>query len=428
MYSTAITAYPFSYSKVCPTFRTAGGIAPTARANLGRESFADFFIPCAFSNGFVRKHCSEARPGRIKNGLGHPGFGQSCGVDVSYRDVIEFANDAVREFVQGIPARIGDFGVNRLHKPFFVCSLGLSKFSFKFSVMALVGDLFSGGKRGKVFQSEIDTHSDHGRSRRFFLDFDHDIQKPIASAVPTEICSVLDLAFREGTGIEHSESVSSKAESVSFAVKIAALERYPSERFFAAPTEIRAVELLSGFRVLLANRVDGPGVNPEFYRRSGGEFVEIESGWPFLAPLERLFLNVVAVVPDKIHRSGLAIEQSGERFDPVAIDDNHFCRFSQSSTARRISSDTDRPRVSDSFFRSAKSGSGKKKCVRFICRNTLATGKSIVNGGDVWPPHVPGILGAGSQQRGGGYKLLWKVKVNRVQTGTTEYPIISPVL
>ena len=150
MYSTAITTYPFSYSKVCPTFRTAGGVAPTARANLGRESFADFFIPCAFSNGFVRKHCSEARPGRIKNGLGHPGFGQSCSVDVSYCDVIKLTNDAIREFVQGVPARIGDLGVNRLHKSFFVGSLGFPKFFFEFSIVAFVGNLFASGQCGSA--------------------------------------------------------------------------------------------------------------------------------------------------------------------------------------------------------------------------------------------------------------------------------------
>ena len=366
MYSTAITTYPFSYSKVCPTFRTAGGIAPTARANLGRESFADFFVPCAFSNGFVRKHCSEARPGRIENGFGHPGFGQSCSVDVSYCDVIKLANDAIREFVQGVPARIGDLGMNRLHKPFFVSSLRFAKFFLKFSVMPLVDNLFAVGQCGKVLQAKIDTHSEHGRSSRFFLDFDHDIQIPVALTILTEICSIFDLAFRERSGVENTEGVAGKPERITVSMKVASFNGHPSERLFAAPAEIGAVELFSGFRVLLANRVDRSRMNPKFDRRSGGEFVEIKSSGPFLVPFERLFLHVVAVVPDKVYCSGLAVKQPGKRFDPVAIDENHFCRFSQSSTARRISSDTDNPRASDSFFSSAKSGSGKKKCVRFM--------------------------------------------------------------
>ena len=366
MYSTAITAYPFSYSKVCPTFRTAGGIAPTARANLGRESFADFFVPCAFSNGFVRKHCSEAGPGRIENGFGHPGFGQSCSVDVSYCDVIKLANDAIREFVQGIPARIGDLGVNRLHKPFFVGLLGFPKFFFEFSIMPLVGNFFASRQRGKVLQAKIDPNTRDRCSGRYLLNIDYDIQIPVALTILTEICSIFDLAFRERSGVENTEGVAGKPERITVPMKVASFDRYPSKRLFAAPAKIGAVELFSGFRVLLANRVDGSRMDSKFVRRAGGEFVEIKSSRPFLVPFECLFLHVIAVVPDKIHCSGLAVKQSGERFDPVTIDENHFWRFSQSSTARRINSDTDNPRASDSFFSSAKSGSGKKKCVRFM--------------------------------------------------------------
>ena len=38
----ALAASPSSYSKACPTFRTAGGNAPAARASLGGVAFVDF--------------------------------------------------------------------------------------------------------------------------------------------------------------------------------------------------------------------------------------------------------------------------------------------------------------------------------------------------------------------------------------------------
>nr|WP_297505637.1 hypothetical protein [Ferrovum sp.] len=366
MYSTAITAYPFSYSKVRPTFRTAVGVAPAARTDLGRESFIDFLIPRAFSNGFVREHCSESRPGCVQYGLGQPGLGQSRGIDVSHRDVIEFFDNTIRKFMQRISARIRDFCVNCFYQPFFVGALGFAKFGLQFSVMPFIGNFFSRGESGKILEPKIDPDSLFRGFRLFGRGIDHDVQKPVASPVTTEICTVLDFPVREWSGIKYPESVSGKSKGVSFAVQMAAFERNPSKGFFTAPTKERTIELFSGFCILFANRIDGAGMNIEFGRRTGGQFVEIKPGWPFLAPFKRLFLNIVAVVPDKIHCSGLAVEQSSERFDTIAIDKDHFCLFSQSSTARRINSDTESPFISESSFSSVKSWCGKKKCVRFI--------------------------------------------------------------
>src|SRR3984893_1695338 len=82
-------------------------------------------------NSLVREHRTEARPRGIQNGLGHPGSGQSCGVDISNRDVIKLTHDAVRELVQKIPAGIGDLGLNARRKPLLACALSLSEALFK---------------------------------------------------------------------------------------------------------------------------------------------------------------------------------------------------------------------------------------------------------------------------------------------------------
>ena len=374
MYSTAITAYPFSYSKVGPTFRTAGGIAPTARTYLGCESFTDFFIPRAFSNGFVREHCSEARPRCIKDRLCHLGFGKSCGINITNRDVIKLPDDASREFVQVIPARIRDLGVDRFHEPFFVRSLGFPKFCFKFSVVSFIVDFLTRGKGSEVFQTKINTKTLDWLTDNLFLNIDHDIQKPVTAPVLAEIGSILDLTHRKSARIEYSESVSSKSESVSFPKKITSFERNPSERFFSAPTKVWLFMLASGFCVLLTNRVDRAGVDTKFLGCAARKFVQVKAGGPLLAPLEGLFLHIVAIIPDKINRSGLLVEQTSKRFYAVTVNLNHFCFFTQSSTARRTSSESESPRASESFFSSRKSGTGRKKCVRFMppCYHTFS--------------------------------------------------------
>src|SRR5712691_3674335 len=108
---TAITAYPLPNSKVCDTVRPRVGKASTTRADLGREALIDFLVPRAMLNSLVRVPRTEARPRGIENGLGHLGPVQSCGIDISHRDVIKLPHDAVRELVQEIPAGMGDLGL-----------------------------------------------------------------------------------------------------------------------------------------------------------------------------------------------------------------------------------------------------------------------------------------------------------------------------
>src|ERR1700724_3489121 len=106
-------------------------------------------------NSLVREHRTEARPRGIPNGLGHPGSGQSCGVDISNRDVIKLTHDVVRELVQEIPAGMGDLGLGARRKPLLACALSLSGALFKPTIPTGILDLLPRREGGKFLQPQI---------------------------------------------------------------------------------------------------------------------------------------------------------------------------------------------------------------------------------------------------------------------------------
>jgi hypothetical protein len=61
MYNTAITASPFSYSKVCDTSRPRIGQCAAVRTDLGGKIFVNFLKPRAMLNSLVRELCSKRR-------------------------------------------------------------------------------------------------------------------------------------------------------------------------------------------------------------------------------------------------------------------------------------------------------------------------------------------------------------------------------
>lgn len=65
----AIAARPMSYSKACPTFRTAVGNLPTARASLGCVVFVDLNKDDTGLAALVFQHRLEHRPPCIQGGL-----------------------------------------------------------------------------------------------------------------------------------------------------------------------------------------------------------------------------------------------------------------------------------------------------------------------------------------------------------------------
>src|SRR5207245_9298462 len=103
----------------------------------------------------VRERRTAARPRSIENGLGHPGPGQSGGVDISIRDVIKLTHDAVRELVQEVPARVRDPAVDLRGEPLLMCALSFSKALFKATIPTGILDLLARRERGKFLQPQI---------------------------------------------------------------------------------------------------------------------------------------------------------------------------------------------------------------------------------------------------------------------------------
>src|ERR1700681_1475263 len=92
-----LRTYPASYSELCDTFRPR--LACARRTDSGRERFIDFLVPSPVRSRFVAEHVSEGRPACIEHGLRQAGLGESGGIHIADRDVVELSNDAGRAFV-----------------------------------------------------------------------------------------------------------------------------------------------------------------------------------------------------------------------------------------------------------------------------------------------------------------------------------------
>src|ERR1700692_173900 len=99
---TALRTYPASYSEVCDTFRPR--LAGARRTDSGGERFIHFLVPSPVRRRFIAEHVSEEIPACIKNRLRQAGLGESGGIHIADRDVIELSNDADREFMVKVTA------------------------------------------------------------------------------------------------------------------------------------------------------------------------------------------------------------------------------------------------------------------------------------------------------------------------------------
>jgi hypothetical protein len=322
MSQTALATYPVSYSKVCDTFRPRRATA--RRTDLGRHSFVYFLKPSPVLNSFIAEHITEGRPSCIQYGLGQVGFSQPGGIHVTDGDVIKLLNQFPRFLVQKVGTLIHDFGVNRDHLPSLVGTLRKTQLGFQRPVVALVLNLLTGRKRGEVFQTQINTNTANGFSGGNVSDLDHHIQKPVPLCIPSKARAVLDPSFRQRAGIKHAESVAVEPEGVPFSFEITPFKRHPTQRLLAAITQIRALLLRSGFRVLLTGCVDRARVQAQFLATAGGEFVQIKATGPAFMPLQSKLLGVVAEIPNEIHRAALLIQQAVQGFNAVTEHLNHL--------------------------------------------------------------------------------------------------------
>ena len=144
MYVPAVATCPLSYSKVCDTFRPLLRQGAASRTDLGTESLVHFLNPSSARNRFVAQHASEGRPARIELGPSQSGLGESRGIHVSDRDVVEVSHDAMRGFVQEVVPRILDARVDVGSEAFLVRTLRLRQLVGKLGEMLRVLDLLAG--------------------------------------------------------------------------------------------------------------------------------------------------------------------------------------------------------------------------------------------------------------------------------------------
>lgn len=308
MHTTAFATLPLPYSKACDTFRPRIGQHATIRAGLGGKSFIDFLVPRAMPNGLVREHVAEGRPACIKNGFRHAGLGESGSVHVAHCDVIELLHDAVRELMEKVGPTVGDSSVNASGLPFLSRSLSLSERAFKLAEVSGVLDPLAIRECGKFFQAQIYPDARGWRSGLLVSHFNHDVQEPVAASVTREVCSILDLTFREQARVKHSIRASIEAKSIALALKVASLYRYPSKRSAPSISEIWALMLNAAPGVLLTHRVNGVGADAQLLTAACRQVVQVKATQPFAAPLKRIFLAIIAVIPDEIYRPGLLIQ------------------------------------------------------------------------------------------------------------------------
>src|ERR1700692_3112246 len=163
MRDTTLRAYPASYSEVCDTFRPR--LARARRTDSGRERFIDFLVPIPVRSRFVAEHVSEGRPASIKDGLRQAGLGESGGVHIADRDIVELSNNASRELVVKVTACISDTCVKVRRLTPFAGALRGSEFVGQLTQKPRVLDLLPGGKDSEVFETQVDTDPTAHRPR-----------------------------------------------------------------------------------------------------------------------------------------------------------------------------------------------------------------------------------------------------------------------
>jgi hypothetical protein len=150
--------------------------------------------------------------------------------------------------------------------------------------------------------------------------FDANVQKPVTTTVPGEVGAVLDgCAGRNRPALEDPKLAAVEVKPIRSFFEITPLQWNPSKMLLASIAQVRSTQLESGLGVLLTDSIDGSAVDAQFLARPGSEFVQIEPAEPLAAKAQRIFLSIVAVVKDKVHRTGLLVQQAMQRFKAVPL-------------------------------------------------------------------------------------------------------------
>jgi hypothetical protein len=321
MRAAALRTNPVSLIQARSPFRA--GDTSACGAGLRTQILAHFLISRAIPNGLVREHAAEGGPAYIANALGHAGLTQSFAVDVANSDEIELFGEATGQLMQSVLAPVRNLGMDVLRLALVLRPLRRAEFCFEDAEVAGIAYLLACRERGEVLEAQVDADdANRGASIRGGH-FNRDIQIPVPARVLIETGAVANLAFGERAAVEDLIGLAVEPESAFVALNVASFERNPAQGLLAAPAQIRAFVLLARLDVLLADLVNRPSVQAKFFACAAGEAHKLKRGRPPLAPFQRLLLNIVAVIPDKIHRFRLATKFAVERFHAVFVGQNH---------------------------------------------------------------------------------------------------------
>ncbi len=79
-------------------------------------------------------------------------------------------------------------------------------------------------------------------------------------------------------------------------------------------------------------------MQPQFFAGACGQLDQVESAVPFAVKSQRVFLPVVAIIPDEIDRLCLPIKQAIERLDAIAVNEIHRCLTNAAGFSSRTQS------------------------------------------------------------------------------------------
>ena len=294
---------------------------------MGSPSFVGFNISCPVPAGLVAELTAECRPTRVEHGFSHPRLCQLSRLHIADDDQFVLANNPRGLFVQMVPPRVGDLGVDRLDAGSFVGALRYRKLRFVLPIVLQGRDRRSIGAGRQRLQAKVNSDlSVPGRKTAGNLALKGDI--PASARVLGE-ASGLDRAAKIA-GAPEVEGAFQIGQASACDLHGARDKRNPAERALGAAAGAKARMAFRGVArdgELSADGGHGIRVQAKVFRRAGAKLDQVEAGRPLgdapgFPSLLSLALNLAAIVPDLIARPSVA----GEMLSRPAVLDAIFER------------------------------------------------------------------------------------------------------
>src|SRR5919109_1143966 len=338
MMRTADTTDPFSDSKTFPALRASAAV--TRAAGLGRVSFLDFLEPHSRPMALVPELGSQHPPPGIEHGFAVPGLCERGSVDVADEDRrIAGPGELAAALVEKILPTVGDAGVERPHSCGLTRALRPGERRLEVPVELRRLDVLDRriGEGGQLLQAQVDSEQgcpQHGPLRvcwpREGLGHRHrHVQIPTAASVLRKAPRA-QLIGREPIAIPEREPA---ALDEHLAVRIAkrpGLERDPPQApprpAARAPTKPALVALRPARHILLGDLLKRDRADREpLATRAVQVALQFVRADEAAFPLKDFHRELVAVIPDEVHRAGHLEEHARVLvFDPKAQDANRL--------------------------------------------------------------------------------------------------------